>query len=374
MSSIRKSLQRPETPVQTDDDKEQSTEDRQTPPTPLSVIRHPLFESPEPPSVDDAQATVKASGMELRTKPSLTPADVETMAATRRKVSGEEPTVPPIREQDREDEATFVFEKSMVDDDTLLAPQPSSEETEQPQQACSEKRQSSLVKLDIPVDTIEGLGFGLDEEFDRVIEAQKVAFEQSLAHLSHSPTRVPLFQDLFPCNSSDKMNAADTAVIKQKGYLMRQNTKVVVASSRENQSSTEAGNDPNDNALHANQVEVSPRKASQPTWTIEPWNGKSRRQSIKVAGAITRKKVAGEPVPPLPGQESNVKDIEQQEVGASPVDDFEEGQERGRLFVKVVGVKNLDLPLPRSESSLRTALAFATNRRYRRTFTFFIDS
>jgi hypothetical protein len=32
-------------------------------------------------------------------------------------------------------------------------------------------------------------------------------------------------------------------------------------------------------------------------------------------------------------------------------EEFEDGEERGRVFVKVVGVKDLDLPLPKSKSS-----------------------
>jgi hypothetical protein len=55
----------------------------------------------------------------------------------------------------------------------------------------------------------------------------------------------------------------------------------------------------------------------------------------------------------MPGQESAVAGglgaVAEQEV-----DEFEDGQERGRLFVKVVGVKDLDLPLPKSEFFLQT--------------------
>jgi hypothetical protein len=351
MSAIRRSLQRPETPQQVEEGY------RQTPPTPVSVIRHEFSAPVEPLNVPDNNATVKAPGAELKTKPSLTPADVETMAAARRKVSGEESKIPPIRENYREDESTvFIgeYEKSMIGDESLLPP---AEISERPEQPVQEKRQSSLVKLDIPVSTSEGLGFGLAEEFDRVIEAQKVAFEQSVSQLPYPPYRTQ--EKPYPYGISHRlnMNDADTASTKQKGYLMRQNTKVVVASSRpadEPAAPVAEGENDSGSAPCANQVEVSPRKASQPTWTTEPWNGKSRRQSIKVAGGVTRKKVAGESVPPLPGHESNVKDVgaaDQQESGVPAADEIEDGQERGRLFVKVVGVKNLDLPLPRSQYS-----------------------
>jgi hypothetical protein len=55
----------------------------------------------------------------------------------------------------------------------------------------------------------------------------------------------------------------------------------------------------------------------------------------------------------LPGNPSNVQDIQHgvDEIESPTVaEHFEDGQERGRLFVKVVGVKDLDLPLPRGET------------------------
>jgi hypothetical protein len=143
----------------------------------------------------------------------------------------------------------------------------------------------------------------------------------------------------------------DKYVLKQRGYLMRQNTRVIIASSRDDEQqlpNTENGADSNP-VKPANSL----RKASQPTWTAEPWNGKSRRQSIKMAGGPVKKKPVPGAVPPLPGMQSNVQDIQ------SPVDDNEtqgigeqpeDGEERGRLFVKVIGVKDLDLPLPKGRS------------------------
>ncbi len=55
-------------------------------------------------------------------------------------------------------------------------------------------------------------------------------------------------------------------------------------------------------------------------------------------------------VPPLPGHESNSvvsRSIPEEDMSmeTSTLD----GAERGRLFVKVMGVKDLDLPLPRSK-------------------------
>ncbi|KIV90593.1 hypothetical protein, variant [Exophiala mesophila] len=183
------------------------------------------------------------------------------------------------------------------------------------------KRVSSLVPLEISQGDLEdglGLGPGLEQAFDRVVEAQK------------------------------------------RGYLMRQNTKIVVASERlSNEESRSPGlpaveGDLNDTqALQANQVTPSPRKTSQPTWTAEPWNGKVRRKSIRVGGekAVGHRKAVGGPVPPLPGQASNAQEaldaVAEDEVGEE--DEWEDGAERGRLFVKVVGVKDLQMPFPQHE-------------------------
>jgi hypothetical protein len=126
---------------------------------------------------------------------------------------------------------------------------------------------------------------------------------------------------------------------------MRHNTKVVVASNR-----AEEGMGP-DETVQATPVEPTPRKISQQTWVTEPWNGKSRRQSIRTTGETSpRKRGLHTPVPPLPGQVSAVQDglgVVAEDEMAEEARDFDENAERGRLFVKVVGVKDLDLPLSR---------------------------
>lgn len=129
---------------------------------------------------------------------------------------------------------------------------------------------------------------------------------------------------------------------------MRQNTKVIVASSQPpDDENPLAGGGAQGQARSSRTISGSPRKASQQTWVKEPWNGKTRRQSIKMAGGMARKKVSG-PVPPLPGQESSVKESTGVDAdGVAPPEDLADDEERGRLFVKVVGVKDLDLPLPR---------------------------
>lgn len=253
------------------------------------------------------------------------------------------------------------------------------------------KRVSSLVQLEIPHEQDEDLGLGIEKEFDRVVEAQKVEFELSLQHL-----RYP-FNGRFPSNELlDLKNAkvsypmetvpdlpkprgarplpgADTSASpsrvafeesfanrpgrRQRGYLMRQNTKIVVASERISQDECRSPELPasNDEGLlrpapEANQVHPSPRKTSQPAWTAEPWNGKMRRKSIRVGGekAVSKRKPVEGPVPPLPGQVSNAQEtleaVAEDEIGEE--DEWEEGAERGRLFVKVVGVKDLQMPFP----------------------------
>lgn len=42
-------------------------------------------------------------------------------------------------------------------------------------------------------------------------------------------------------------------------------------------------------------------------------------------------------------------------------EEFEDGEERGRVFVKVIGVKDLDLPLPKSMCTGPTANATLTH-------------
>lgn len=130
---------------------------------------------------------------------------------------------------------------------------------------------------------------------------------------------------------------------------MRQNTKVVVANNRiEDESKFAPAATETEQA--SDEVAQAPRKISQPTWTAEPWNSKSRRKSIRGVDKSPRKKVADGPAPPLPGQASNVHDglgsVQEDELAEEEAEEFEDGTDRGRLFVKVVGLKDLDLPLP----------------------------
>lgn len=330
------------------------------PSTPDSVIHHPIEES-QVPEVTAPVATFKAPGAELKTKPSITPADATTMAATRRQVSGQS-----VAPQAQDASSTPAGEGE---------PEPTPGAIVSPGE--SSKRVSSLVQLEIPRDQSEdSLGFGLEKEFDRVLEAQKVAFEISLSllhpplqgplHYSENPSlaepsrlektapfgeqharRLPAVESARHFHSPHNGNYfANRSPERQRGYLMRQNTKVVVASNRADQE-TKAPE-----AADAKPVDPTPRKASQQTWVTEPWNGKSRRRSIRAAGETSpRKRAPSVPVPPLPGQPSNVQEtlgaVHEDGITEEEPQDFDENAERGRLFVKVIGAKDLDLPLSR---------------------------
>ncbi|KAK0645987.1 cell division protein anillin-domain-containing protein [Cercophora newfieldiana] len=250
------------------------------PGTPDSVIHHPVSDDSEEeetidsPIVPEQVATIKsASGSKLKTRPSATPSDIMAMREARRQVSREVP-VPPIpdRHKNRLSRDMGAEDDQLTGDDFL-------------DRHPSFKKRSLTLELD--------LGLSLDKDFERVIEAQK------------------------------------------RGYLMRQNTKLVAASDKDSdefRGYRSAGN--------------SPVKSSRPqSWTVEPWNPQVRkRSSVRKRTAVTG------PAPPLPGQESNataLTSLNEDDMGVEMA--TEESGERGRLFVKVMGVKDLDLPIPKNE-------------------------
>jgi len=120
---------------------------------------------------------------------------------------------------------------------------------------------------------------------------------------------------------------------------MRQNTKLVVATSND---------DVSDRFHGTRSAGNSPVKQDRPqSWTVEPWNGQVRKNSLHDR-SNPRKKSSTGPVPPMPGHESNATGLGiVSEEAMEPTPD--EAGERGRLFVKVIGVKDLDLPLPKSK-------------------------
>lgn len=356
------------------------------PSTPESVIRHHIDPSPLP-EVSEAEATIKAPGSGMKTRPSFNPAEVEEVAFTRQQYKQKMPAPSaPVVQYERPLLATAEPQDSYV----TASEEPINTEGQKP------KRKSSLIQLEIPRDqSDEGLGFGLEKEFDRVVEAQKVQFELSLQRLYHPfhgrfpslevpgskvtqdvpapkftllpspkprgaralPGDLPARGHVYPTDGSHFANRSPE---RQRGYLMRQNTKVVVASERTTSDETKqvppaAPTIDSNNGLEVQAPAAAYRKISQPTWTSEPWNPKSRRRSIRTAGEDSpkKKKPVDGPAPPLPGQASNVQNdlgaVAEDEIAEEEAEDFEDGAERGRLFVKVVGVKDLDLPLPSRE-------------------------
>lgn len=358
MSAIRETLQRPATPEK--DDEQPISE----PSTPGSVIHHPVEEedddgyvSPDE-SVPPPVATVKARGASLKTRPSLTPADLESMAATRRKISGSHaPPVPSLdrpTSNDSQQPPPENKQQESENDSTKLAPPSPNKDVTQ--------RQSSLMKLDIPFSIQEeSLGFGLDKEFDRVMENQKVAFNLALAKCSSfrplpgaHTQQDPVMSTSGPKDPVFLTHAysgisANSPIPKQRGYLMRQNTKVIVASSHNEEDTATTPGEAAAEARLSRTPGNTTRKPSQQTWTTVPWNSGRRRSSIRTASGIPKKKPVPGSVPPLPGQESNVQEATAPAEDAEPVlnEALAEGEERGRLFVKVVGIKYLDLPLPK---------------------------
>jgi len=324
-------------------------EEDEEPRTPDSVIRHSVVLPPRPesPSIPEPTATIKAPGAALKTRASLAPADARAMAETRRQVSGERPDVPPI--PDRHQLRPCPQESDAI---STTSSEDAGSEGDPVKQT---KRKSSLVQLEMPVEVLdEGLSFGLDKEFDRVIQAQKVAFStffstsEDLSSSANSTDHLRR-QDMILF----RQNFANISTRPQKGYLMRQNTKMVVASSASNDSSSEAPSMQDTHARGTRSAGNSPRKPSHTqTWTTEPWNGKARRKSIRQSAGSPQKRPTNGPAPPMPGQLSNVTSglgsVAETE-NALDTNDLEDGDERGRLFVKVVGVKELDLPLPRGE-------------------------
>ena len=325
MAEAHAYLQRPYTPEQPlskpeydgtgwGDDEEFEPE----PGTPDSVIHHPMPEDEEArdsPAIPEQLATIKsASGSKLKTRPSATPADLLAMRQARRQVSGEVP-VPAIPERHRNRISRDMEAEQAATGDDFLERHPSF------------KQRSLTLDLD--------LGLSLDEDIERVIEAQKVA-PAPFSTQFRQPSNPPLARQASRKISESKIEPLNANITsrRQRGYLMRQNTKLVSATDKEA-----------DDLWKTRSAGNSPVKAERPqSWTVEPWNGKVRPRSVK-----KRPGVSG-PVPPLPGQESNATAL-----AALPEDDLqaematEESGERGRLFVKVMGVKDLDMPIPKSE-------------------------
>lgn len=373
------------------------------PGTPDSVIRYDdgkvsPIEAPEERSesdpVPERNSSIKTGG-KLRARRSHTQADLETMAEQRRLVSMEQkampvPSIPEAYRQEYEDAVNASADSRPASKDSTAS---QSNAEEKPKERRKPRKSGGRMDLDLGLDTSAfSIGdqdcLGLDSEFERVIEGSKVCpsafppplyarFGTANAVSGSQPQQSTQFY--LNCASpspysphSSASAGANVSTRTKKGYLMRQNTKVVVASSR-NFSGDSNGTAKSNEDGKAREPPMSPRADARPKFKssprkndsprkasdeqflkTEPWNGKSRRQSVRNASVQQQRVRANLPAPPLPGQESAVMsgaiiDEDYAAGSAGLEDDVGEGVERGRLFVKVVGVKDLDLPMPRND-------------------------
>ena len=169
------------------------------------------------------------------------------------------------------------------------------------------------------------------------LEADQAKVGADLTRLTEARAKLTDAQSSEP-QLKEQLNQATAQVASLNASItlartrVEQNTKLVAATDKETEDlrgARSAGN--------------SPIKKERPqSWTVEPWNGQ-RRKSVRKRTALTG------PVPPLPGQESNaaaaLNPLAEEDLAAEMA--TAESGERGRLFVKVMGVKDLDLPLPK---------------------------
>lgn len=151
-----------------------------------AILASTLEESPvvEEPVIPERRATIKTGG-KLKARPSGTPADLRAMIAQRRHVS-EEPS-PRIPDEYRSES----LPNSEADEtESLPSEQDATEELSgdengsvsthadsfvEKQQNRRQSRKQLKLDLEIPVGSfVNGSGLGLDAEFDRVVESQKV--------------------------------------------------------------------------------------------------------------------------------------------------------------------------------------------------------
>jgi hypothetical protein len=367
------------------------------PRTPDSIIHHddgevsPIEEAEErrvsDPAVPERNSSIKTGG-KLKSRKSHTLADLETMAEQRRLVSIEQKSmpVPSIPEKYREEAAQAGADSRPMSQNSSAS---QLDNSEKPKERRKPRKSGGRMDLDLGLDTSsfsigDHDGLGLDSEFDRVIEGSKVcppAFPppqyarfdaanavHGLQQQQKSQFYVNYTFSPSPYSPHSYASAgANVSTRTKKGYLMRQNTKVVVASTRnfsgDSNDTAKSGEQPmsptadtRPKSKGSPKKNESPRKPSnEQVLKTEPWNGKARRQSIRNASAMKQQRFrTNEPAPPMPGQESAVMSgaIMDEDYAAGTADleeDVGEGVERGRLFVKVVGVKDLDLPMPNND-------------------------
>lgn len=338
-----------------------------------SVMRDTITEEMLPVQEEDIperRATIKTQG-KLKARPSGNRADLQAMIQQRRQVSEEVPSIPDQyrttshgeSESETDDMSTDLEAEEHAfhsDVESAIRPDDSSDRSHADSFLDKENRRQSRkeLKLDLALPTdssvSSGLGLGLIEEFDRVIEAQKVRPQQHPLHRSTTSSisrqAPPPLQGTYPASNNHYTPhariGADNHARTQKGYLMRQNTKLVIASNRNvSNESQQQMSPPQSPTTYRGTKSAgnSPRKSSAgEKWlTAEPWNGKTRRKSTRrSSGRRSNIGVAS----PVVAQESSLGTVDE------IMQEADDNLERGRLFVKVVGAKDLDLPLPQSKS------------------------
>ncbi|KAJ6263211.1 hypothetical protein Dda_1772 [Drechslerella dactyloides] len=344
-----------------------------------SVIRHDIYDSDDydeeslfdaesirtrtPSPVPARRATIRsASGMRLMTRKSSAPADPATMAATRRIVSRAEdmppvPAIPPVPKIDpaflgptetqptpepevKVEEVEIERPSSSGSQETISEePAPVAEVVAEPA-AKPEIRLSSVpeMKPEIKVDL-------LPEHKEHKAETAQKSSQLSLPSLG------------LDLNMGSSLSVELDRVIEgqKRGYLMRENSKVIHASSREE--------------ANADTAKPAAAKRTQ-SWTVEPWQGSPGSTPRRRSGrGDSLKKKSLDPArqhhaaamaaksSDLPiVEENDNKDVVAPAVSTEQVAPENnsmagDGAERGRLFVKVVAVKDLHLPLPPNEST-----------------------
>ena len=298
----------------------------------------------EPHEVPGRVATVKAHGSKLKVRRSATTAELEGLNEAAQYTCDEKP--PSIPERFRVQGA----ESKMEDRSETNSIQ----ESERLDTDANHEGLSMTLELN---DFNNDDGLGLDQEFDRLLEAQKVK------DIFPIPTRAVLPLPLKYSNNADYIpgqgflyqNAeANPYITRQRGYLMRQNTKVVVAKRNVSTETKSSDGSRNVSAQIARPRETksagnSPRKAST-AYTKEPWNGKQRRQSTRRSNMSPEKGLPAPPMPQKATEEAQMGGLT--EDSATMAEEMGAGIDRGRFFVKVCAVKDLDIPLPRSKSNV----------------------
>ncbi|KAK5137915.1 hypothetical protein LTR08_006684 [Meristemomyces frigidus] len=402
-------LHSPETPNGSDILDGPETPDRWSLDADETMLR-PLPMIPDTPDIPERRSTIKTGGR-LKARPSVTPADMESMAVQRRLVSFEHPM--PLMPSayraalaENGEEGASGYSSDGTDAESVIVGEAQAELPQGTTNAVAAdavaeeksttRRESRKMRLDLPqLDASEAddLGLGMDAEFDKVIEenhkvrttpapafppphfARFEAGSQPQRSAIYSTGGAPYPHDSAEASVATPFSPHTTAITPanlytrmQKGYLMRQNTKLVVASNRNfsgdsgaaaaSKAGTElhpfmaGGRISSATARKAKSANGSPRKPSMDQFLVaEPWNGKTRRKSVRNASAQMASYAGREPAPPLPGQECALGVVDEDfAAGTSSLDEeVGEGVERGRLFVKVVGVKDLELPMPKNE-------------------------